>query len=87
MLFLAVFCGFLAEYQLEHVIEHQRENQYIVSLTSDLQDDINNLDSKIVYEQIGIGEMDTLIYLLDNAPLAKLNGDQLYYVARMGPRM
>ena len=25
MLFLAVFCGFLAEYQLEHVIEHQRE--------------------------------------------------------------
>jgi hypothetical protein len=24
MLFLAVFCGFLAEYQLEHIIEHQR---------------------------------------------------------------
>jgi hypothetical protein len=25
MLFLAVFCGFLAEYQLEHMIEKQRE--------------------------------------------------------------
>ncbi len=25
MLFLAVFCGFLAEYQLEHVIENSRE--------------------------------------------------------------
>jgi len=25
MLFLAVFCGFLAEYELEHVIERQRE--------------------------------------------------------------
>ena len=25
MLFLAVFCGFLAEYQLEHTIEHNRE--------------------------------------------------------------
>jgi len=29
MLFLAVFCGFLAEYKLEHIIEHQREEQYI----------------------------------------------------------
>ena len=29
MLFLAVFCGFLAEYQLEHVIEQKREKQFI----------------------------------------------------------
>ena len=28
MLFLAVFCGFLAEYQLEHTIEHRKEKQY-----------------------------------------------------------
>ena len=28
MLFLAVFCGFLAEYWLEHIIEHQREKKY-----------------------------------------------------------
>ena len=27
MLFLAVFCGFLAEYQLEHKIEKNRERQ------------------------------------------------------------
>jgi hypothetical protein len=27
MLFLAVFCGFLAEYQLEHKIEKNREKQ------------------------------------------------------------
>jgi hypothetical protein len=26
MLFLAVFCGFLAEYQLEHKIEKKEEN-------------------------------------------------------------
>jgi hypothetical protein len=32
MLFLAVFCGFLAEYQLEHVIENNREKQFIRSL-------------------------------------------------------
>ena len=39
MLFLAVFCGFLAEYQLEHKIEKDRENQFLTSLISDLQDD------------------------------------------------
>ena len=32
MLFLAVFCGFLAEYKLEHVIEHQREKEYADAL-------------------------------------------------------
>ena len=30
MLFLAVFCGFLAENQREHMIEHQREKKYII---------------------------------------------------------
>ena len=39
MLFLAVFCGFLAEYQLEHKIEKDRGKQYIRSEehTSELQ--------------------------------------------------
>src|SRR5687768_10463345 len=39
MLFLAVFCGFLAEYQLEHVIENQREKKYIRSFIEDLKAD------------------------------------------------
>jgi len=39
MLFLAVFCGFLAEYQLEHVIEHQREKEYANALYAELLDD------------------------------------------------
>ncbi len=37
MLFLAVFCGFLAEYQLEHVIEHQREKGYMKNMLEDLK--------------------------------------------------
>jgi hypothetical protein len=32
MLFLAVFCGFLAEYQLEHKIEKERGRQYLACL-------------------------------------------------------
>ncbi len=39
MLFLAVFCGFLAEYQLEHLIEKERGKQYIHSLYEDLKTD------------------------------------------------
>jgi hypothetical protein len=43
MLFLAVFCGFLAEYQLEHKIEKEREKQFIISLVEDLEVDTSNL--------------------------------------------
>ena len=39
MLFLAVFCGFLAEYQLEHKIEKNRENEYVRSLIKDFEYD------------------------------------------------
>jgi hypothetical protein len=43
MLFLAVFCGFLAEYQLEHVIEHQREKQFMIFMLEDLENDTTEL--------------------------------------------
>ncbi|HAK11083.1 MAG TPA: hypothetical protein DIW54_11845 [Chitinophagaceae bacterium] len=39
MLFLAVFCGFLAELQFEHYVEHQREKKYMVRLYNDLKKD------------------------------------------------
>jgi len=38
MLFLAVFCGFLAVYQLEQTIKRQRENELIESLIVDLKE-------------------------------------------------
>lgn len=39
MLFLAVFCGSLAEYQLEHKIEKDRERQFIESMVADMKED------------------------------------------------
>src|SRR4030095_3405141 len=39
MLFLAVFAGFLAENQREHIVEHQREKKFAKRLLSDLQQD------------------------------------------------
>jgi len=60
MLFLAVFCGFLAEYQLEHKIEKERGKEYIRSVYDDLKDkltifsritDFNN-EKKIVLKDM-----------------------------------
>ena len=47
MLFLAVFCGFLAEYQLEHKIERERGKQYIQSVYEDLKEDTATLANTI----------------------------------------
>lgn len=60
MLFLAVFCGFLAEYQLEHVIEHQREKEYAASLLQDLRKDSLDLVSDINYWKPQIARIDTI---------------------------
>lgn len=48
MLFLAVFCGFLAENQREHYIEKQREKKFISRLLSDLSEDTAFYKSRIV---------------------------------------
>jgi hypothetical protein len=39
MLFLAVFCGFLAENQREHLVEHNREKKYLEMLYEDFRKD------------------------------------------------
>ena len=49
MLFLAVFCGFLAENQREHYVEHQREKQFIRSLIRDLKTDTANISNWVVW--------------------------------------
>ena len=86
MIFLAVTLGFFAENIREHRVETNREIEYIKSLTEDLNDDVHNLDSMIAFEQTGLKELDTLIDLLDAPALAKQSGDELYFVARQGPR-
>src|SRR5439155_1065169 len=47
MLFLAVFCGFLAENQREHIVEQKREKQYIKSFCEDLAADETDLQTII----------------------------------------
>jgi len=87
MLFLAVFCGFFAEYQLEHKIEKEREMQFIKSLADDLRGDIKILDQSIARQKNGITLLDSLLIIINDRQLIKTNGDQLYYIARLGPRL
>lgn len=49
MLFLAVFCGFLAEYQLEHKIEKEKAHEYIRSFYEDLLSDTSSYNIYIQY--------------------------------------
>ena len=75
MLFLAVFCGFLAENQREHFVEHQRERQFIRSMCEDLKSDT------ILLRRQTIKRIDSLIYFLKQ-PNPDEFGRSIYYYAR-----
>ena len=70
MLFLAVFCGFLAENWREHIIEHKQEKQYIKSFYEDLTADEYNLQMTVtnLNNQAQIG--DSLFKLMKNVSTA-----------------
>jgi hypothetical protein len=78
MLFLAVFCGFLAEWELEHMIEHSREKEFMESMVIDIKTDSSNLASmKSAFGYITI-QIDSLLPLLkDNEHLDK-NATEIY---------
>ena len=60
MLFFAVFCGFLAENQREHFIEHQREKKYMESLLEDLKQDTLDLIRDTTRWSNKIRQIDTI---------------------------
>ena len=60
MLFLAVFCGFLAENQREHFVEHQREKQFIQTLLQDLGNDTVNFNRSISIFKSNVERFDSL---------------------------
>ena len=80
MLFLAVFCGFLAEYKLEHVIEHQREKTLMYSLTEDLHADEITLTNYFNWRTKVNADFDSLLLLLLN-PHQKINAYIIYQKA------
>ena len=61
MLFLAVFAGYLAEYQLEHKIERDRAGKYLQSMLVDVRTNVENLDSLLYQDSIIIENHDYLV--------------------------
>jgi len=80
MLFLAVFCGFLAENQREHMVEHQREKKYMNSLITDLKGDTALIRSVISFCITKFHGMDTLAQLLNKDILNNDDEKELYYL-------
>lgn len=65
MLFFAVFCGFQAEYLLEHKIERDGEKQFIVSMVNEMELDSKELALKLA-DSMKWSNMVTLARYLDS---------------------
>lgn len=78
MLFLAVFCGFLAEYQLEHYIEKQRAEDFASSLQADLTSDTASIHMVITRLEFCANKIDTLTQLIKDEPGLKNNTADFY---------
>jgi hypothetical protein len=71
MLFLAVFCGFLAENQREHFVEHQREKQYMRSLIEDLETDTLELHKAMTTANYVAQYSDSVLMFLASYKISK----------------
>ena len=88
MLFLAVFCGFMAENIREHKIENNRAKQFALSLLNDLKEDTAALNIAIGYGYKKIMGIDSF-YAQIEQPIDKWNDTLIYtyqgYAGRTRP--
>ena len=69
MLFLAVFCGFLAEIQVEHYVEHQKEKKYMTDLVEDIKSDTGFIHFELARMKRQIQGYDSLTVNLNSPNL------------------
>lgn len=81
MLFLAVFCGFLAEYQLEHKIEKDRAKVYAANLYEELKKDTAGINRTIQDIKITTGKLDSFCLLGTEKIKRNVTNGVLYYYA------
>ena len=84
MLFLAVFCGFLAENQREHMVERQRAKVYASNLYKELKKDTAQLIDLIKYTSDLAKKYDTLCNLSTGKQQGVTNGKLYYYSTVVG---
>ena len=78
MLFLAVFCGFIAESEREHMVEHQREKQYMRSMLEDLYSDATTIKRVHDRASVQIRFIDSLIELGNHSSIMDADVSKLY---------
>jgi hypothetical protein len=81
MLFLAVFCGFLAENQREHLIEHQRSKVYAANLYEELKKDTTNLNQTVTNIYKITSKLDTFCLFSTEKEKRNISNSLLYYYA------
>jgi hypothetical protein len=80
MLFLAVFCGFLAENKREHMVEHIKAKAYARSLLKDLNNDTIAIRTAERSEDLTVLMIDSLLDLTESP--AGYKGGEIYYFTR-----
>lgn len=80
MLFLAVFCGFLAEYKLEQTIEHHREEEYMAALLQDLRSDTAAFRLAVNRFHNNTKTIDSVFVLLNSSE--RSNTSEIYFQGR-----
>ncbi|MEO6612700.1 MAG: hypothetical protein ABIT05_08480 [Chitinophagaceae bacterium] len=73
MLFLAVFCGFLAENLREHQVEHHREKQFMKLMVEDLYTDTAELKDALLHaDSASLYSDSVLMFLSTFKPAAEV---------------
>jgi len=79
MLFLAVFCGFLAENYRETLVNKEKAHHYIQNMVADLKADTADLNFSIYYQQLWCNHLDSALQI----PIDRLKDintqDTFYY--------
>ncbi|MEP7323373.1 MAG: hypothetical protein ABI761_15720 [Saprospiraceae bacterium] len=63
MLFLAVFCGFLAENYRESLVDKAKELHYMQNMVADLKADTTDLNFSISYQQLWSNHLDSALQI------------------------
>jgi hypothetical protein len=77
MLFLAVFCGFIAENLREKRVEHHRERQFMASMVKDLQAD-TAMVNYVLKDSIRVNGFDSLVRILLLPSIPKMDVRKAY---------
>jgi len=77
MLFLAVFCGFIAENWREQLREHHREKEFIGSIVEDIKSDTLQSDKTLVQLRSLHSGIDSVLILL-SSPEIEDNSNKAY---------